>query len=442
MEKLMIYMPVITPRADYIFTLMIRDLMGAEMVLTDSREEYLSYKGPRMEYSAAPSGNGIFFWSQGLLGESQVRPQSVTFSRFRDLPAFFPSEDERSAFPFDPFAAAFYLVARYEEYLPFEPDRYGRFRAADSIASKGGFLEVPLVNLWTGLLRDLITAIYPGIRFRGKKYRFVPTIDIDHAYAYKGRRFLRTMGGYGRSVLHGNWGKVLQRTQVLLGFRKDPYDYYDYILEVHERCGLKPLFFVLFASYGKDDNNVSLSRHGFRELLRSLDSNEGVGIHPSLTSTHHPGALHAEIKGLSKVLHRDIRISRQHFLKNTLPGTYLHLLKNGITDDYSMGYASTPGFRAGIADPFPFFDLVHGKATSLVIHPVALMDVTMKDYLGLTPGEAKQTIGSFVNTIKSVNGEFVAVWHNESFDETGRWKGWDHVFEDLLEQAGNENPGR
>ena len=432
MEKLMVYVPQLTTRATYIFTLLLRDLMGAEMILTDHREDYFSYTGPRLEYTTEPSGEGIFIHSFGLLVEKSVSPQTPGLFNFKNYPVFFPVHDDRSAFPFDLFAAAFYMVTRYEEYLPFIPDQFGRFRAFDSIATAGNFLTIPVVNLWTDLLKDHIRVVYPSIQFSEKKFRFIPTIDIDHAYAYKQRTFVRTLGGYGRSLINGNLKMAAQRTNVLLGIQKDPYDQYDFIRDIHGRFGLNPFYFVLFADYGRDDNNVTLSGRTFHRLLRSLDDSATIGIHPSLTSGKHPEVLHSEIRGLSEVLGHDISISRQHFLKVTFPGTYHNLIRHGITDDYSLGYSSSPGFRAGIADPFPFFDLSSNRSEPLMIHPVILMDVTLRDIFKLSPEEAIVLSRSFVDTIKAVKGEFVSVWHNESFDETGRWKGWRKVYKDLL----------
>ena len=69
MEKLMVYLPHPSPRAEFIFTLLIRDLMGAEMLITSHYEEYFSYPGPRLEYGSKSSGVGIFIRSWGLLAE-------------------------------------------------------------------------------------------------------------------------------------------------------------------------------------------------------------------------------------------------------------------------------------------------------------------------------------------------------------------------------------
>lgn len=437
MEKLIVYLPQLSARAEYVLTLLLRDLMGAEMILTNRREDYFSYAGPRLEYATEPSGEGIFIRSCELLMEKSVNTQTPGLFTFKNVAAFFPVHDDRSAFPFDLFAAAFYMVTRYEEYLSFIPDRFGRFRASDSIATAGNFLTIPVVNLWTDLLKDHIRMVYPSIKFREKKFRFIPTIDIDHAYAYKHRTFLRTLGGYVRSMTDGNLKEVAQRTNVLLGIWKDPYDQYDFIREIHRRVGSDPIYFVLFADYGSDDNNITLSGRTFHQLLRSLDDSGTVGIHPSLKSGKDPKVLHSEIRGLSKILGHEIVTSRQHFLKVTFPGSYHDLIRVGITDDYSLGYASNPGFRAGIADPFPFFDLISNRSESLMLHPVILMDVTLRDYFKLSPEEAIVSGRSFVDKIKAVKGEFVSVWHNESFEETGRWKGWRKVYEDLLSYAGD-----
>ena len=100
-----------------------------------------------------------------------------------------------------------------------------------------------------------------------------------------------------------------------------------------------------------------------------------------------------------------------------------------------MGYPSHPGFRAGIAIPFPFFDLTTNESTSLMIHPVTLMDVTMKDHLRLSREKSLELISRMIRKTKAVNGEFVSLWHNESLGDTDRWQGWRKVYEEMVKQA-------
>jgi hypothetical protein len=100
-----------------------------------------------------------------------------------------------------------------------------------------------------------------------------------------------------------------------------------------------------------------------------------------------------------------------------------------------MGYAELPGFRASIASPFFFYDLDLEIETSLKIHPFAIMDGTLKDYLKIDPEKASEIIDPLIEKVKSVNGTFISIWHNESFAENERWKGWRKVYEDLIEKA-------
>jgi hypothetical protein len=118
--------------------------------------------------------------------------------------------------------------------------------------------------------------------------------------------------------------------------------------------------------------------------------------------------LSREIKGLSMVLHSEIIKSRQHFLRITLPDTYREFIRNDITDDYSMGYASEYGFRAGTSSSFLFYDLDMDTVTKLRIHPFAYMDGTFRDYKKMDADEAYMHIVKLVDAVKKVNGTFIS----------------------------------
>lgn len=432
---ILIYVPGLTTRAKYIFTLLLEDISGFVIHLTDDPLVFSNSSDPKFSYSDAPLADELFFEASGLLFEDNIESQEITVFMHEKMPAFFNVSGKRSALPFDPFAAAFYLVTRYEEYLPFKADKFGRYRAPDSIAYKNDFLHIPVVNHWAEKIDRLIRLRYPDLPLHERKFKLVPTIDIDHAYAYKCRSLYRTMGGYGRALMRRDFNEIFERTGVLLSLRKDPFDTYDLINQLHKKYHLKPLYFFLYASYGGNDNNVDLDNSQIHRLIHKIDKYGKVGIHPSLSSARRSSRLLGELEGLATVLQRNLKISRQHFLHIKLPETYITMDKMGISDEYSMGYATEPGFRAGIASPFRFFDLQANSELKIIIHPVALMDVTLRDYFRLNPSEALILSKSIVDEVRNVGGELVTLWHNESFSGKGRWKGWEDVYEELLRYA-------
>jgi hypothetical protein len=432
---ILIFAPEVSNRLRYISRIIFDELLGLGCAFTTFSEEFISYEGPKIAYAPKPPGDGLYIESVNFLFENFIGPQNLEFLMDANLPLIFPTMDKRSALPFDPLAAAFFMVSRYEEYEHHGHDKYGRFPAHSSIASRGGFLEIPVIHFWADKLGEIIVRHFPSVTIKRPVYSFVPTVDIDHAFAYRYRPASRILGGIARSFIHARMSEVFKRVKVLTGAEPDPYDTYSYIRQVHARFSLHPYYFILFADYGGDDNNVTVSNRFFHTLIRNLDQNRTVGIHPSLSSNKHIRKLEAEIDGLSQVAGRDITASRQHFLRISLPKTYRNLIHLGITDDFSMGYASHPGFRAGIAIPFHFFDLVKNEMTPLRIHPVTLMDVTLKDYLRLTTEQSIEKIHQMISMVRSVGGEFVSICHNEAFSEDKRWLGWRNIYEELLRFA-------
>ncbi len=160
-----------------------------------------------------------------------------------------------------------------------------------------------------------------------------------------------------------------------------------------------------------------------------------IGIHPSLRSNDHAGLLKVEYKRYSGILGKAPAISRQHFLILRFPETYRRLIEMGIKEDYSIGYASNPGFRAGTCSPFNFYDLAAENETDLILFPFAVMDVTFRQYLLLTPNEALDRIKRLIAHADAVGGTFISLWHNESLSGEGIWKGWREVFEGMVEEV-------
>lgn len=433
-SKVAVYVPVVTNRLRYTFDLVLGDLVGLDYEFHTTSESFHSWAGPKMTYGEQPLGDEIFVGSVRLLFEKGIEDQQVSVFDWQGVKALF-STHPKHLFPFDLFAASFWLVTRYEEYLPHLRDTHDRFDSSESLAFQKGFLNKPLVNIYARMLQDIFKNRYPDIHCSNRKYRFISTIDIDNAWAYLEKGFMRTAGAYTRSLASLDFKEFFERSRVLLGLSKDPYDTYELQLSLQKQYKFKTIYFFLLGKYGVNDKNVPVESRKFQSLIQSLADYAETGIHPSYGSNKNPGLLKQELAHLSKVLKREVHKSRQHFLVLKLPETYRRLIELDITDDYTMGLNLHVGFRASICTPFFFYDLDNEQVTSLRIHPFAVMDATLKYYMKIRPEEAMDHILPIIREVRQVNGDFISLWHNESLSENKIWAGWGGVYRQLVEAA-------
>ncbi|MEI6696785.1 MAG: polysaccharide deacetylase family protein [Bacteroidota bacterium] len=432
---MLIYTPKICNRIQYTFRLYFNELLGIETIFTTNLDEFIAYQGVKINYSEQAFGDEIFFCAVNLLFETNIHEQDLKFIEFENETAFFAVSNKKSHLVFDPFAAGFYLVSRYEEYLPYIKDQYGRFSADQSIAYQQYFLKKPMVNIWALKIAGIIQNKYPDFKIIERKFTFIPTIDIDCAYAYRLKGIVRSIGGYFKSMLNFDIKDIIERTKVLSGIGKDHFDTYSFQFEMQKKYNIYPIYFILFAQYGDLDKNIPINNRKFHSLIKMLSDEAEVGIHPSFNSNSHIDILKHEIETLSKVLNRQITKSRQHFLKLDLPLTYRNLIELDITDDYTMGYASETGFRASICNSFNFYDLELDLESNLRIHPFAFMEGTLRDYHNIHADKALSYITPLIDEIKAVNGNFISLWHNESLSNQHRWVGWHKVYEEMIKYA-------
>lgn len=432
MNEVLIYTHKITNRNRYVFRLFFREHLGLKIRITDNQDEFSAAQGPKLSYTNHPLADELFFLARNLTFETGIREQNISVFEWEGNKVFF-STGKSSALPFDPFACAFYMVSRYEEYLPHIRDRLDRFDAHSSLAWEHNFLETPVVNHWIKMVGDVVLAKFPELRLTSKNYSFIPTIDIDNAYAYKLKGLMRTLGGFARSLIQLDFDDFKNRIRVLSGFDRDPYDTYEYQLNIQKKYGFRPLYFFLLGDYGVNDKNIPAQNRKFQELIRSLADYADVGIHPSFGSNTDASRLPVEISRLKQIVHGDVTRSRQHFLMLKFPETYRNLTERDITHDYSMGFANECGFRAGICTAFNFYDLDIESETNLRVHPFAVMDATLNLYMKLKPEEAIVRVNKLTDACRNAGGEMMILWHNETLSESKEWKGWRYVYETVID---------
>lgn len=429
---MLIYTPNKTSRIKYIFDLIFKDVLKIDCEITEDKDLFAAYSSAKLNYSMQQFDDELFVESHGLLTEKEIIDQELNFSSWDGLVTFFSSTN-KSTLPFDFFSASFYLVSRYEEYLPHFRDHYNRFKAQESLAYQQNFLQLPLINLWSQKFKEIILLKYPDVIFPDKKFKFLSTIDIDNAYYYLEKGFARTFASFVRSAINLDKQEILRRFNVLIGKHKDPYDTYSYQLNIQRKYKLEVIYFILLGDYGLNDKNVLPTSRKFQLLIKNLSDFSSVGLHPSFNSNLNNQIIKKERNRLADIIKSEIKSSRQHFLKLSMPSTYRNLIDLDIFNDYTMGYAELPGFRASICDSYNFYDLEQEKITNLRIHPFSIMDATYRYYLKYSPNESLQSIKKMVDVVKSVDGTLISVWHNETWSNHKEWKGWKELFSEMAD---------
>lgn len=426
---ILIFSQQISNRLRYSCNLIFNSVLKVKFKITNNSNEFKVFEEAKLNYSNLEFSDVLQIKPVKLLFEDGFQIQETKIETWRNLPVFFKSH-EKPEIPFDLFALSFYLASRYEEYNPsLKLDKHQRFQAEESLAYQNGFHLKPLVNLLCFELQLILREKFPDLEFEESQYKFKPSFDIDTAFDYLGKGVYRTIGAYARDLLHLNFHKISERSQVLVKKSNDPFDNFKFIIKFLKDQNLESQFFVNLGDYGLHDKNTMLNYPLFKERLQEIDQKIGLGIHPSYKSNKHPAILKKEIERLEQIKLGSTIKSRQHYLILNLPETYRTLIELGIKEDYSMGYASQLGFRASMCSPYKFYDLLNEEETDLMIFPFCYMDGTFTNYLKLNYDEILAEVSKLRHYIAKVNGLMMGIWHNSFISNNKEMKS---LFKDVL----------
>lgn len=430
---LLIFTHTITERLTYVLDLVFTGILNTPFQLTTDRVEFQKSNQPKLAYTNSNNGFELFMQSDAILFEQTIRKTLPEAEKeYQNFPKFFKSESP-DFLGYDLFAMVFYFSARYEEYLPSEKDEHQRFKAENSLAYQYGCLQIPFLNVAIQQFGEKLKQRFPDLEFEERTFNFLSTIDIDNAFAYAHKGAKRNIGGMTKDLLSLKLKPVVKRFISNLDERKDPYNTYEYIHALSKETQTALHYFVLIGDYSQYDKNPDYRNEGFRNLLKSLSNNFNIGLHPSYESFSHPEKIGIEIKRLEEVIGSKVTSARCHFLRVNFPETYRAFIENGITDDYTMIYASQSGFRTGLCVPYNWFDLEKNTQTNLVLHTSVIMEGTLRDYNKLNAEKAKNASLALLEEVKKQGGEFVSIFHNDSF--VPEQAEWINVYLELLKNA-------
>ncbi|MEN8147886.1 MAG: polysaccharide deacetylase family protein, partial [Campylobacterota bacterium] len=226
---------------------------------------------------------------------------------------------------------------------------------------------------------------------------------------------------------------LAKKTNVLLSLETDPFDTFDFLMDISEKLGTKSHFFFMGKGVTKFDNLYKSDDPFIKKLIATIkDRAHHIGIHPTYNAYNDQLQFKKEKEELEKNLDTDILIGREHYLRFEVPATWQVWEDNGMLWDSTLGFADKEGFRCGTCYPYSVFNILSREKLQLKERPLIVMEGNFSTYQHhIKAKEMEDKIKALIHKIKKYDGEFVFLWHNSSFN-TSQWEEYQSVYEKVL----------
>jgi hypothetical protein len=359
-------------------------------------------------------------------------------SRVDGLPVLYGApSDDGAQLAVDVFGSAFFMLTRYEELAVSDRDAYGRFPAASSVAARGGFLSLPIVDAYVERLWEALERTWPRLQRKAHAFDVILTHDIDDPLTtldHGPTDMVRQLGG--DLVRRRDPGLAWQRVRSLAGARRgdhrlDPHNTYDFLMEVSERHGLRSAFYFLAHRDEHPRDGDYLFEHPWVRSLIGRIARRGheIGIHPSHCTYRDAERTREEVSRLWRVaeaegVEQERWGGRQHFLRWANPDTWRNWEAAGLSYDSTLAFSEAVGFRTGTSRPYRVFDLSARRPLRLVERPFQVMDVTLLSSMRLSLESARAAVMDVAAQCRRYGGCLGILWHNNTLLRSARERRW------------------
>jgi len=322
----------------------------------------------------------------------------------------------------DIIASSFFLLSRYEEILKPEcRDRHGRFLAKDSVVFQQGYGNRPLVDEYGVLLRKWLREIGANVPDENRGFgKIYLTHDVDEPFHFA--RFHTVCKQYLKNLLKYNYSP--SPFKKYLDERYDEYYTFPKIINYDNtlRKSLPDVtiesiyFFITAGSFFNTNYYYFFSKKTKRLINLLIKEDAKLGLHISYEAGKNPKKIKHEVKEIKKMGCVKV-LSRHHFLQWREPEDVIFMEQANITDDFTLSYADSAGFRVGTCRPYKFINPKTKELTNVMIHPLEIMECTLnlKYYMNLEYEKALDTCKDIITQVYNHNGELVLLWHNTEF---------------------------
>ncbi len=312
----------------------------------------------------------------------------------------------------DIFAASFFMLTRWEEYVNKNRDSHSRFPATESLAFKEGFLDRPMVNEYVEILKSMLLELDNSLKFKEREYQLFLTHDVDHLYFWKSsKQLFRIVAGdvLKRRDFSLAFARVKEYVLVKTKKIRDPFDTFDWLMDKSEEVGVKSRFYFMSSGITEYDNNYKIDEPKSLELIDKIKKRgDIIGIHPSYNAFNDNEQFKKELDLLEKVTGQKIIEGREHYLRFEVPTTWQIWEDNGMQVDSTCVYADKEGFRCGTGDEFSVFNILSREKLKLKERPLVVMDCSLFDYNSHSYESAIEKI----DKMRKHTNSFTILWHN------------------------------
>lgn len=409
---------------DYIFDVLLGDQNNDEL------RKYILYSDSEPQ---AENTTRLHIVQSDFFGEHYGKPESLPHLPLKEIegvPLLYgnPQIERRGSVLIvhaDIIASVFFLLTRYEEMVRRDiRDEHGRFPGRESLPYRAGFIDRPIVDEYSALIRKWLRQAGVDIPEPQRRFSVLLSHDVDRIQKY--RSLPRTVA----RVLLGRrpWRELQDNFRVLSGSKEDPFDTFDKMIQLDNQClaatdevQIKTAYFFLAGNICSQDKGYCINSKFAKAVIQKVkDSGAIVGLHSSYYGGMHPENIIQEKTSLEEAAGCSIHHNRYHYLswREIEDGQVLN--QAGIDWDSTLGYADVAGFRLGICRPIQLFDPIHCKLFGIEEHPLILMDRTLSEdkYMGFNMDEAWEYFQKLLIQVRRYNGELTMSWHNSVF-ETG-----------------------
>ncbi len=434
MHKINIYIPNNnTKEREYIIDIFFDEFLGLKYnLLLYDNENYKIVLPNKNNIIIKDAFFGKFKSEKSYLDKKNI-PEKIIYAKNqftteKNIPVLFGTENliikkDEIICENDIFAASFFMLTRWEEFVEENRDEHNRFPAKTSLAYKQNFLQRPIVNEYIEMLWNFLKHLNCNQKRKNSNFDFTITHDVDLIANWTNFiNFIKTILGdiVKRRNIRLAKNNIKNYFLSVLKIEKDNFDTFDFLMKQAERVNKKAEFYFMTENKSSLNSNYKISNNKSTKLISKINlQNHIIGFHPSYYSYNNPEQWKKEYDRLTINAKQKIKTGRQHFLKFEIPTTWQIWEDNNMKKNSTMYYPEFLNFRCGVCYEFSVFNILSQKKLTLKESPLIFMETTFLSYMNIN-NEKKfiDKITESINIVRKYSGNFVFLWHNSNFINT------------------------